>query len=540
MDFKNSVWFRRGWTLQELIAPPDVQFYDGGWTHLGDKGSLLSMLVDATHIDPDVLKGARPDTCSIAQRMSWAADRDTERVEDRAYSLVGLFGITLGANYGEREESFVRLQKEIMKESDDQTIFAWEGDYSTERHGGLCGLLARSPSAFRGCQTFVRSAPSGLNPNGYAIGQVGLSICLNTTFWSFHTVLALLDCQPEGDELRRYCILLEQLRTDGQYGRVHENGCGRFTAPSRDFYTETPVLVRQNIRDPRQIVLLHGFHFRHFDLPGYTGDSEDQLQMMEFWSRDSSLSDIRPREPGYVYVPSGSRGTAGVICTDPERSLQKWYAIVWIKVGFDMKLQPVIMMGNEQSRSHHSPKGLLHSSERMFDSSWIQSQDPAPLVHKRSYYDNSIFILYCSNPPDDRHCIAKWNGAFTLRPNSSGTIDNLILALDLHVRAQVEQCESSHLSKGIDKSDIPYIWTVDITRIPGQKHPDVTLEEAKHFHRIEEAERIVEAEKRAEEARRRVGEARWTVEKARMRGGKRRKRDRESTRRKGIRSLLCL
>jgi hypothetical protein len=51
--------------------------------------------------------------------MSWAARREISRVEDRAYCLIGIFGIPMPLLYGEGERAFVRLQEEIMKVSDD-------------------------------------------------------------------------------------------------------------------------------------------------------------------------------------------------------------------------------------------------------------------------------------------------------------------------------------------------------------------------------------------------------------------------------------
>jgi hypothetical protein len=38
--FGNSRWFTRGWTLQELIALPLVEFFSSNGNRLGDKKSL--------------------------------------------------------------------------------------------------------------------------------------------------------------------------------------------------------------------------------------------------------------------------------------------------------------------------------------------------------------------------------------------------------------------------------------------------------------------------------------------------------------------
>lgn len=57
--------------------------------------------------------------------MGWAADRVTTRVEDLAYSLLGIFDVNMPLLYGEGEKAFVRLQEEIMKDSSDENLFAW-------------------------------------------------------------------------------------------------------------------------------------------------------------------------------------------------------------------------------------------------------------------------------------------------------------------------------------------------------------------------------------------------------------------------------
>lgn len=55
--------------------------------------------------------------------MSWAAYRDTNRTEDIAYCLMDIFGVNMAMLYGEGEKTFLRLQEEIMKHSDDQSLF---------------------------------------------------------------------------------------------------------------------------------------------------------------------------------------------------------------------------------------------------------------------------------------------------------------------------------------------------------------------------------------------------------------------------------
>jgi hypothetical protein len=90
-ELRASKWFTRGWTLQELIAPKTMMFYSKDWVKLGSRMDLANTISVATRIDIKILQGSRVlEEASVAEKMSWAAARETKRVEDMAYSLMGL------------------------------------------------------------------------------------------------------------------------------------------------------------------------------------------------------------------------------------------------------------------------------------------------------------------------------------------------------------------------------------------------------------------------------------------------------------------
>ncbi|KAI0350690.1 HET-domain-containing protein [Trametes cingulata] len=129
--FRRSKWFTRGWTLQELIAPRFLVFLSKTWTVIGTKSSLARTIEEVTGVDRDVLTFAKPlEAVSVARRMSWAAGRQTSRLEDEAYSLMGIFGVYMPTIYGEGYNAFVRLQEEILRHISDQSLFVW-GEEST-------------------------------------------------------------------------------------------------------------------------------------------------------------------------------------------------------------------------------------------------------------------------------------------------------------------------------------------------------------------------------------------------------------------------
>lgn len=131
-DLPRSRWFTRGWTLQELLAPEHVTFYDCRWTQLGTKDELAGLLHSITNIDQEALVHTGNidalDQFCVAQKMSWASNRQTTREEDTAYSLMGIFNVTMPLLYGEGIKAFQRLQEAIITQSGDHSILAWNLD----------------------------------------------------------------------------------------------------------------------------------------------------------------------------------------------------------------------------------------------------------------------------------------------------------------------------------------------------------------------------------------------------------------------------
>ncbi|KAI4182000.1 MAG: hypothetical protein LQ346_006660 [Caloplaca aetnensis] len=169
--FKSSRWFRRGWTLQELLAPSKIIFYDKDWRCLGSRARLANYITSATGIHQRYLRSKIPcASASIATRMSWAAHRSTTRVEDEAYCLLGLFQINMSLLYGEGSRAFLRLQHEIIRNSDDESIFAWYADKN------FSGIFAKGPSAFTGCGDYFPYEEPQFTRTPYTMTNRGLSL----------------------------------------------------------------------------------------------------------------------------------------------------------------------------------------------------------------------------------------------------------------------------------------------------------------------------------------------------------------------------
>ncbi|KAI1630325.1 heterokaryon incompatibility [Exophiala viscosa] len=128
---RQSRWFTRSWTLQELIAPPVVEFFSRDFEPLGDRRSLEAIIHEITAIPIQVLRGTSVFEYSTEERLSWAAKRQSTRTEDGAYSLLGIFNTFMPLIYGEgQSNAFARLRRKISKSSRyDSSVFNLESKY---------------------------------------------------------------------------------------------------------------------------------------------------------------------------------------------------------------------------------------------------------------------------------------------------------------------------------------------------------------------------------------------------------------------------
>ncbi|KAJ4376214.1 hypothetical protein N0V83_001496 [Neocucurbitaria cava] len=215
--FEKCRWAKRGWTLQELVAPAICRFYFEDWTLMGEKTEFQDELSDATGIPIHVLEDWETvSEMSVAERMSWAAYRETTRIEDMAYSLLGLFDIHMPLLYGEGEKAFIRLQEEILKTTDDYSLFAWSA--VTSNKSTYRGLLARTPLEFRHCRSIERDNIISTFP--IVSTPIGLHVQLEVLPdpQDKRNVLAMI--RSSNSMNQRLAISLTCLDGDMQYARV--------------------------------------------------------------------------------------------------------------------------------------------------------------------------------------------------------------------------------------------------------------------------------------------------------------------------------
>ncbi|PHH93288.1 hypothetical protein CDD83_7987 [Cordyceps sp. RAO-2017] len=275
-EFCSSRWFNRGWTLQELIAPRSVLFFDKNWVEFGGRdNSLFRRICARTGILPQVftsrhcmcstkpllsLRNGRCLACNASDNLSdilgslnasvimgWAANRSTTRREDVAYCLMGLFNVNMPLLYGEGDKAFMRLQAAILERSSDHSLLLWRA--KPDRYGVALrpGCLARSPKAFEYAPPIVPQRDyydfdNEMMPRLAArvadnIEPMKVSEALTITLWlcpcrvghpfdvgdegsdTYEWTLGILNCNGASDYLVRPAILLAQMG-DGLFRRI--------------------------------------------------------------------------------------------------------------------------------------------------------------------------------------------------------------------------------------------------------------------------------------------------------------------------------
>ncbi|KAK4450158.1 hypothetical protein QBC34DRAFT_76996 [Podospora aff. communis PSN243] len=226
--FRRSRWFERGWTLQELLAPQNLVFYSMDWEPLGAKSTpaLCAVVESVTGIPSVYLKSLGLfdlRSASVAQRMAWAARRQTRRSEDMAYSLLGIFDISMAMIYGEGgEQAFRRLQIEIMNKTSDHSILAWGLGRNTDTvhdigNTSTWSTLATSPADFAHSGHIVRQFPGGLpsaSPDSIGITSGSLQIRIPVVTLESGEVFGLLNCGPEHRDGQAVAIPLKKATVD--------------------------------------------------------------------------------------------------------------------------------------------------------------------------------------------------------------------------------------------------------------------------------------------------------------------------------------
>lgn len=302
-QFKASRWFTRGWTLQELIAPSNVLFFTQNWGKIAAKTKISHIISEITLIDPTVLDEGNIEICTVAEKMSWAAKRKTTRVEDMAYCLLGLFDVNIPLLYGEGTKAFFRLQEEIMKSTEDQSLFAWgldpvvyplsprakpidERNSASESDGVLLkGLMAESPEYFwhSGCVKWTALHWPGYSESQAIIRRHNIRIKLPIISQG-DISYAILACGTQQDHSSWLAIPLKKWN-ERYYGRTEHLISVRMYRDSKLGDVDVEKSLTFVDIAPQTLTRRLGT-YEHRDILLFYSDSEKRVGSMPMWSLD--------------------------------------------------------------------------------------------------------------------------------------------------------------------------------------------------------------------------------------------------------------
>ncbi|KAK4463927.1 hypothetical protein QBC42DRAFT_304514 [Cladorrhinum samala] len=310
-SFRQSRWFTRGWTLQELLAPKSLRFYNSAWIDLGTKGTLRSIVGNVTGIPVEYLLGiSELGAASVAQRLSWAAKRQTKRREDLAYCLLGIFGVSMPMIYGEGgTQAFLRLQEHIMRTTRDDSMLAWGigpidaapslATPPVSNHSAAGRAMATSPSQFATARDIVSCGPSSTSPNSLEVSGGAIRIILPLLTTGKGETFGLLNCGPESDNSKRVAIPLAKVEAgaNDEYVRP-EDSCAVLRSLPEYWPSPQLIYIKNDINMPST----------------HRSGNQQFLLYDQFTELDFELIDVHPRS-----------------CWDQERAVLMFGELLWDK-----------------------------------------------------------------------------------------------------------------------------------------------------------------------------------------------------------------
>lgn len=378
-----------------------MNFYNRDWISFGTKHGLQRRISEVTGIPIRILCGDDPSNCSVARRMSWASKRVTTRPEDLAYCLLGLFDVNMPMLYGEGKKAFRRLQEEIVKTSEDHSIFAW-----SSKRDGPREMLAQSPADFEGCGNIVSTAASS-SPEQFSITNAGLSISFPMIPWAMNTYLAILECRNKSatglmphfrqhTEKTQLGIFIQQTQRNGLYIRVRQSGNDIWSIEPDKFCSEQKrcrILISLRVNDFNADEFMYGFLFRNWTARVLSVVTRGAVSLTTFsgvenyaghdWPGVYNTSDA-PRLYSTMDVPSMNRPVRKVELSKGQQGTVVSFnlnidgntprKISTIRFGFDFNFNPVCIIfmdirDHDAAQQEQAPETSIHETNE-----WIKDE----------------------------------------------------------------------------------------------------------------------------------------------------------------------
>jgi len=454
---EGSEWFDRGWTLQELIAPRSVSFFNKHWEPIGTKLELLESLAQKTGIPKDVLGNVtEPWSCSIAQRMSWAAGRVTKRVEDRAYSLLGLFEVNMPMIYGEREKAFLRLQQQIVRMSKDESLFAWETKHDLDPSKPFFSIYASDPCAFLNCGSIVTIPGS----SGFEERNGELIMTLPCCRYTPGILDIFLHCMDKAKPKNRSYITISKVFREETYVRIRDVGVfDERQSPLGG--NQRTMRFPVNPRAP-PVVIFYGFWLRTLEPPGYQ-------------ERNICISSASPAiDPTYIQQKRKG-GITGLVRLQSKHTLAPfvWSEIAWIVFGFDNENNPQVWLANDTFTDKFQVRPVPEQDpvDQPKDGDEVCMRKTHEITRSEEFFRNNRDVLY--EWPEGRARIPV--------DRKKGLHEFSMPNLNLQVSVRLHPCQNpavrllpypiKHIDEEKQTPDTTFIWVVDITPSPECRPP---------------------------------------------------------------------
>jgi tetratricopeptide (TPR) repeat protein len=211
-SFRKSVWFTRGWTLQELIAPVSVEFFSCEGRRIGDKTSLDQLIHETTGIPLRALRNCSLDEFTTSERERWAENRRTKEEEDIVYCLLGILGVSMPTTYGEGQESARRrLQAEVEAAANAPSIMPFsQNSRFVGRESQLAELEAKLFTNEQTTTTLAIVGPGGTGKSQLAL-EVAHRVRQNNKDWS----VFWMDASDKDSLYQSYADIAQKLDVPG-------------------------------------------------------------------------------------------------------------------------------------------------------------------------------------------------------------------------------------------------------------------------------------------------------------------------------------
>ena len=304
-----SLWNTRAWTLQEFFASKVIRFYTEDWKpylphedvfNHKDSPVIMEEMALATGVDAKELLSLRPGSENVRQKLRLASTRYATKQEDIAYSLFGIFDVSIPVTYGEgQRRALGRLLQEVLTRSGDATILAWTGkasDYNS--------CLPAEITVYREPLSPLLPSPIPDNEMETLLSELETSSTLHDSAVELYDHLIILPTPRLVSRRLSLPCLVFLLRTVSGPFTARDDSSVRVYRATATALGEVEIKTSDDLSGLTNLVLVHPWLQSLFDpvLPHEDMIAEDveSFSLHVTWASDSP---VPGRNPGRISLP---------------------------------------------------------------------------------------------------------------------------------------------------------------------------------------------------------------------------------------------